>query len=78
MLILVGLVGKLSLEELAVEASDVADAYALGALSLAGTGVAFFPFLYTFAINREDTHAHRNKYSSKLDISRSLICIFVA
>jgi len=26
-----GLVGKLSLEELAVEASDVADAYALGA-----------------------------------------------
>lgn len=39
MLILVGLVGKLSLEELAVEASDVADAYALGALGLAGTGV---------------------------------------
>ena len=39
MLTLVGLVGKLSLEELAVEASDVADAYALGALGLTGTGV---------------------------------------
>ena len=34
-----GLVLHLSLEELAVEASDVADAYALGALGLAGTGV---------------------------------------
>ena len=33
------LVLHLSLEELAVETSDVADAYALGALSLAGTGV---------------------------------------
>ena len=39
MLTLVGLVGKLSLEVLAVEASDVADAYALGALGLAGTSV---------------------------------------
>ena len=39
MLTLVGLVGKLSLEVLAVEASDVADAYALGTLGLAGTGV---------------------------------------
>ena len=39
MLTLVGLVGQLSLEELAVEASDVADAYALGALGLAGTSV---------------------------------------
>ena len=29
----------LSLEELAVEASDVADAYALGTFGLAGTGV---------------------------------------
>ena len=34
-----GLVLHLSLEELAVEASDVADAYALGALGLAGTSV---------------------------------------
>ena len=34
-----GLVLHLSLEELAVEASDVADAYALGTLGLAGTGV---------------------------------------
>ena len=34
-----GLVGKLSLEVLAVEASDVADAYALGTLGLAGTSV---------------------------------------
>ena len=39
MLILVGLVGKLCLEVLAVETSDVADAYALGALCLAGTCV---------------------------------------
>ena len=34
-----GLVGQLGFEELAVEASDVADAYALGALGLTGTGV---------------------------------------
>ena len=34
-----GLVGQLCLEVLAVETSDVADAYALGALSLAGTCV---------------------------------------
>ena len=33
------LVLQLSLEVLAVEASDVADTYALGALGLAGTGV---------------------------------------
>ena len=39
MLILVGLVSQLSLEELAVEASDVADAYTLGTLSLTSTGV---------------------------------------
>ena len=39
MLTLVGLVGQLCLEVLAVEASDVADAYALGALGLAGTCV---------------------------------------
>ena len=39
MLILVGLVGKLCLEVLAVETSDVADAYALGTLSLTGTSV---------------------------------------
>ena len=34
-----GLVGQLSLEVIAVKTSDVADAYALGALGLAGTGV---------------------------------------
>ena len=34
-----GLVGQLCFEELAVEASDIADAYALGALSLTSTGV---------------------------------------
>ena len=34
------LVFQLSLEILAVEASDIADAYALGALGLAGTGVS--------------------------------------
>ena len=39
MLTLVGLVLHLSFEELAVETSDVADAYALGALGLAGTSV---------------------------------------
>ena len=39
MLTFAGLVCQLCLEELAVEASDVADAYALGALGLAGTGV---------------------------------------
>ena len=35
-----------------------------------------FPFSLTFAVNGKDTFTRCNKYSSKLDISRSFIRIF--
>ena len=35
-----------------------------------------FPFSLTFAVNGKDTCTRCNKYSSKLDISRSFIRIF--
>ena len=35
-----------------------------------------FPFSLMFAVNGEDTFTRCNKYSSKLDISRSFIRIF--
>ena len=36
----------------------------------------FYSLIRIFMVNHEDTCARCEKYSSKLDISRSFICIF--